>query len=494
MQLPIQIDRGSGTSLQVQLAKQLRELILGGLIKSGAALPGSREMALNLKLSRNTVLLSYDQLTIEGLLEPRAAKGTFVSERIRGRIESNTANSATSVEGTRYTDVEGPRVGAFDLLPANASIDFAFDRQSADTFPSQAWRRLFLKKLAHAGSSAAHYSEPSGLLDLRQAIADHLGPARGINVHRDQVIVVGGVQEALNVICRSFPVAAMPVVVENPVSPGPRRVFESYSSRIVPVSTDRHGLRTDLLPEQSGGFVYITPSHQFPTGGTLPISRRAKLLQWAELNNSLIIENDQGSDFCYENPPLTSLAGMTHSENVIHIGDFSKSIGGGVRIGYMIVPPRAITSVMAAKAIFNNGCSWLDQAVLADFIKSGAYAKHLRRIHRIYKSRRDILIEALEYHFKPIDITGQQSGMHILWQLPFGWPAGREIEERARSRGVKVYSLHREFDDRTGNVNTCDDTALIMGYSSLTESSIKKGVQKISDVVADLANARCSSH
>jgi GntR family transcriptional regulator/MocR family aminotransferase len=328
------------------------------------------------------------------------------------------------------------------------------------------------------------------LLDLRQAIADHLGPARGIDVHRDQVVIVGGVQEALNVICRSFPVAAMPVVVENPISPGSRRVFESYSARIVPVSTDRHGLRTDLLPEQSGGLVYITPSHQFPTGGTLPVSRRVQLLQWAELNGSLIIENDQDSDFCYETPPLTSLAGMTRSENVIHIGDFSKSIGGGVRIGYMIVPPRAIQPAMAAKAIFNNGCSWLDQAVLADFIKSGAYAKHLRRIQRIYKSRRDILIESLEYHFKPVEISGQQSGMHILWQLPFGWPTGREIEDRARSRGVRVYSLHREFSYRADTMNARGDTALIMGYSSLTESLIKKGIQKISDVVADLSSSR----
>jgi GntR family transcriptional regulator / MocR family aminotransferase len=487
MQLPIQIDRGSGTSLQVQLAKQLRELILGGLIKSGAALPGSREMALNLKLSRNTVLLSYDQLTIEGLLEPRAAKGTFVSKRVRGRIESNILNSVRSVEGPKYDC-------AFDS-PANVSIDFAFDRQSADTFPSQTWRRLILKKLAHAGSSAAHYSEPSGLLDLRQAIADHLGPARGINVHRDQVIVVGGIQEALNVICRSFPMATTPVVVEDPVSPGLRRVFESYSARVVPVSTDRQGLRTDLLPHhQSGGFIYLTPSHQFPTGGTLPVSRRAKLLQWAEQNNSLIIENDQDSDFCYDNPPLISLAGMTHSENVIHIGDFSKSIGGGVHIGYMIVPPHAIVSAMAAKAIFNNGISWLDQAVLADFIKSGAYAKHLRRVQRIYRSRRDILIEALKYHFNSVDITGQQSGTHILWQLPFGWPTGRELDKRVRSHGVRIYSLHREFDGSSDNMCARSDTAVIMGYSSLTESSIKRGIQKISDAIADLANVRRASH
>ncbi len=420
-----------------------------------------------------------------------------MSGRNRRWIESNTANSAKCIAGAKYAqhhDVEDPRNCGSNPPLASASIDFAFDRQSADTFPSQAWRRLILKKLAHAGSSATHNFEPSGLLDLRQAIADHLGPARGINVHRDQVIIVGGVQEALNVICRSFPIATMPVVVENPIAPGLRRVFESYSARIVPVSTDQHGLRTDLLPAQSGGFVYLTPSHQFPTGGTLPNSRRAQLLQWAELNNNLIIENDQNSDFCYENPPLTSLAGMTHSENVIHIGDFSKSIGGGVHIGYMIVPPNAISSVVAAKALFNDGCGWLDQAVLADFIKSGAYAKHLRRIHRIYKSRRDILIEALRYHFKSVDITGQQSGMHILWQLPLGWPAGREIEERARSRGVRVYSLCKEFDDRAANMTSYGDTTLIMGYSSLPESSIKKGIHRLADVVSDWGNTRLASH
>jgi GntR family transcriptional regulator / MocR family aminotransferase len=136
----------------------------------------------------------------------------------------------------------------------------------------------------------------------------------------------------------------------------------------------------------------------------------------------------------------------------------------------------------------------LGRAETGMFAAISRHRKHLRRIHRIYKSRRDVLIEALEYHFKPIDITGEQSSMLILWQLPYGWPTGREVEERARARGVRVYSLRREFDDGAGNMNTSNDTALIMGYSSLTETSIKNGVHKISDVVANLSNARCASH
>jgi len=480
MQLPIQIDRASPTPLQVQLATQLRQLILGGQIRSGAALPGSREMALNLRLSRNTVLLSYDRLTIEGFLETRAAKGTFVSPRLaKGQALPETAQEplADVAQIAALRPVETTR--------ARPVIDFSFGSPGADAFPAQAWRRLILQKLAQAGMLVARHSDPSGLADLRQAIADHLGPARGLAVHADQVIIVSGVQEALNVVCRLSAVGGQSVVVENPGYRRACHVFDSYGAQLRPVVVDGDGLDPSRLPEHPIRLAYVTPSHQFPTGGTLPVARRLQLLAWAKRTGAWIIEDDHDGDFCYDSPPVVSLAGMARSENVIHLGSFSKAIGGGLRVGYMIVPPHLITAAIAAKSIFSGGSSWLDQAVLADFIAGGGYAKHLRRLQRMYRSRLEVLLDALHSQFGAVDISGQQGGMHILWRLPRGWPAAPRIECEARRRGIGVYGLASGFAEEYGD-KASTDRSLLLGYASISETFIRKGIMKIAQVVADL--------
>lgn len=481
MQLPIQIDRASPTPLQVQLATQLRQLILGGQIRSGAALPGSREMAVNLRLSRNTVLLSYDRLTIEGFLETRAAKGTFVSPRLaKGQGLPEAAPELRA--DVAYTAALRP------VERARPVIDFSFGNPGADTFPAQAWRRLILQKLAQTGMLVARHGDPSGLADLRQAIADHLGPARGLAVHADQVIIVSGVQEALNVICRLFAVGGQSVVVENPSYRRACQVFDSYGAQLRPVAVDGDGLDPSRLPEHPIRLAYVTPSHQFPTGGTLPVARRLQVLAWAKRTGAWIIEDDHDGDFRYDSPPVVSLAGMARSENVIHLGSFSKAIGGGLRVGYMIVPPHLIKTAIAAKSIFNSGSSWLDQAVLADFIAGGGYAKHLRRLQRMYRSRLQVLLDALHSQFGAVDVSGQQGGMHILWRLPRGWPAASHIECEACRRGIGVYGLSSGVAEEHGE-KTLTDCSLLLGYASISETFIKKGILKIAQVVADLGTA-----
>ncbi|HKU97438.1 MAG TPA: PLP-dependent aminotransferase family protein [Vineibacter sp.] len=484
MQLPIHIDRDSAVPLQVQLATQLRQLILGGRIRSGTALPGSREMAVNLRLSRNTVLLSYDRLTIEGFLETRAARGTFVSARV---LRAPTGQPTTTDQRLDIARLAAPQPGA--AVRARPTIDFSFANPGTDAFPAQAWRRLILQKLAQAGTLVARHGDPSGLPDLRQAIADHLGPARGLAVHRDQVLIVSGVQEALNVLCRVLDVSGASVVVENP---GYRRactVFESYGAQLRPVPVDRDGLDPRRLPGHVVRLAYVTPSHQFPTGGTLPVARRLQLLDWAERTGAWIVEDDYDGDFRYDSPPVVSLAGMTRAENVVHLGTFSKTIGGGVRVGYMIVPPSLIKAAIAAKSIFNGGNSWLDQAVLADFITSGAYAKHLRRLQRMYKSRLHLLLDTLHSHVGPVDISGQQGGMHVLWRLPTGWPAASRIEHEARRRGIGVYGFASGFAAEHGE-RTHADQALLLGYASISEAAIRMGIPRIAQVVADLDMSR----
>ncbi|TWT08787.1 PLP-dependent aminotransferase family protein [Reyranella sp. CPCC 100927] len=479
MQLPIQIDRNSPTPLQAQLTTQLRQLILGGQIRSGTVLPGSREMAVNLRLSRNTVLLSYDRLTIEGFLETRAAKGTFVSRRLAREQAVPRTSPCPPIDTTRAWASR-----SVEVTQARPSFDFSFGNPGADAFPALAWRRLVLQKLAQTGTLLARPGDPSGLPELRHAIADHLGPARGLAIHADQVIIVSGVQEALNVICRLFAVGGTSVVIENPGYRRACEVFDSYGARLQPVPVDRDGLDPVLLPEQPVSLAYVTPSHQFPTGGTLPIARRLQLLAWAERTGAWIIEDDHDSDFRYDSPPVVSLAGMARTDNVIYLGTFSKAIGGGLRVGYMIVPSHLTRAAITAKSIFNGGTSWLDQAVLADFITGGGYAKHLRRLQRMYKGRLEVLLDALRSHFGAVDLHGQQGGMHVLWRLPRGWPAAPHVEHAARSRGIAVYGLRSGMAVEYG-ARTHTDTSLLLGYASISETLIRKGIARLAEIISD---------
>ena len=474
MQLPIQIDRDCRTPLQVQLSTQLRTLILKGQLKSGAALPGSREMAQSLKLSRNTVLLSYDQLAIEGYLEPRAAKGTFVS---------GVANDAEIFARTTFDEPgadETSRAQTHALVTSPNTrplIDFTTGKQSADNFPAQAWRRLLLQKIVQA-NRWANADEPQGLPELRQAIADHVCPARGLIVHREQIVIVSGISEALNVVCRLFQTSAASVAVEAHSAHEIQHIFTNYGADVVPWRVDRN-LDLDNLATLQNGMLYLTPSHQMPSGDVLSTTQRNRILNWAYSTRSTVIEHDQDFDLNYESP-IPSLAAMAQADNVIHIGDFSKLVG--VRIGYVVVPPRLIRAASDAKGVLGNNQSWLDQSVLAEFIRSGGYSKHLRRMQKTYRSRRDVLVAALNHYFADAEISGQRSGTSIIWRLPANLPSASEIEKRARLSGIHVNRLHHQ-PYRAGSPPCEIPSSLILGYDSVTEPSIRTGIQRLASIV-----------
>ena len=187
-----------------------------------------------------------------------------------------------------------------------------------------------------------------------------------------------------------------------------------------PVPVDENGLVVDWLPRERPGVLLVTPSHQYPTGATLSLQRRLYLLRWAQDTNSFIIEDDYDSDFRYDGPPLTPLAGLDGSKRVLYLGTFSKSLGAGLRLGYAVVPEHLAKSARVVKSQMSSGQAWLDQAVVAEFLKSGLFDRHLRRIRQLYKSRRDCLRDSLERHFGKVDIYGADGGLHVVWRLPPG--------------------------------------------------------------------------
>ena len=489
VQLPLQVRHGSRESLQEQIFRQVRGLILDGRLRPGMLVPASRALERQLGISRNTALLTYERLIAEGYLETRPAVGTFVSSSIpENSLVSRTGkplDGGAADVGLRQPMVfHGRPHGVFNPRKQRLSIDFKVGRPDPGSFPARAWRRLTMHRLEDAGRELTEYGDPSGLPELRKAIADHLGPARGISAEPDQIIITAGCQEALDIVARLFVAQGTRVVTECPCYQGAANLFSSYGAELVRIRVDAEGVDVGQLPETPVSLVYVTPSHQYPLGATLSLERRFRLLEWAARTGAYIVEDDYDSDFRHQGSPLTALKGLDGRGCVIYLGTFSKSIGAGLRLGYMVVPEGLARSAGAVKALLNNGQPWLDQAVVADFVRQGEFATHLRRIRRTYLARRDCLVAALRERFDDVDLLGLEGGMHIAWRLPLHFPPAEQLESLARRRGVAVYSA------ASGAVY-CDSAnelirrVVLLGYSSLSERQIREGVTRIAAALSE---------
>jgi GntR family transcriptional regulator/MocR family aminotransferase len=437
-----------------------------------------------LGVSRNTVVLAYERLTAEDYIFTQKTVGTFVNENLPEhslvlREGAPQAPMEEERQALRHPVLfEGQAQAVVNPNRHRIAIDFWVGRPDPHSFPTKAWRRLMLHNLSTAGSHLTEYPNPAGILRLRRAIAEYLGPARGISTTPEQIIVVNGSQQALNLVSRLLVKEGTPVVTECPCYQGAAYVFQSYGAQLNPIPVDRNGLDVDRLPLSRVSLAYVTPSHQYPLGVTLSLERRIRLLEWAWEVGAYIVEDDYDSDFRHHGSPLTAVAGQDRHGCVIYMGTFSKSIGAGLRLGYLVVPSELVPAARVVKALLDNGHSWLDQAILADFISSGSYTQHLRSIRHTYLTRRDALVKALREHFGEVRLSGMAGGMHIVWHLPDGFPPAMEVQALALDAGVGVYSLetaaacvlgHAEFSDR----------ALVLGYSSVNEAQIREGIARV---------------
>ncbi|SOD41000.1 MocR-like pyridoxine biosynthesis transcription factor PdxR [Nitrosovibrio sp. Nv4] len=489
MAIPIELDHSSRESLQGQLFEQLRNLILGGKLKPGTLIPASRVLAEQLGISRNTVLLVYDRLIAEGYLQARKAIGTYVNLELPETCLAATRRTSTlvPVRGETVKRPVIPFIGQPPTVNQTQHLDFDFcpDRIGFDLFPHKIWRRFINRTFTSASTHFTECCDPAGLSQLREVIAAHLGVARAISVSPEQIIITAGSQEGLNLAARLLVKEGTLVATENPCYHGAKSLFESYYAKLIQIPVDEEGLDVAQLPREGVSLLYVTPSHQFPLGFTLPIERRLKLLDWARRCGAFIIEDDYDSDFRYRGSPLTALMGLDDHGCVMYLGTFSKSMGAGLRLGYLVVPKSLIPAARTAKALLNNGNAWLDQATMADFIQSGAYGNHLRRMRNIYSKRHDCLIEALREHFGEVQLSGLESGLHLAWHLPESYPDASELRAIALRHGVGVYSIGSGTTFAFGKCGYSART-LVLGFSSLNEYQIRAGVRRMADVFSGL--------
>jgi GntR family transcriptional regulator / MocR family aminotransferase len=482
-------------TLQRQIFAQISSAILAGRLPPGTELPPSRVLASQYGISRNTVMQAYQWLAAEGYVETRRSARTIVSGNLPEeclsveRVALPNGSNRLRRPPKAAVIFRGQRPVLPDAGGLRKKIDFWPGRPNPKLFPAQMVRKLALiDRMSAAGRELTEYGDAFGMRELREAIAQHLATARGLLATHEQVVVTSGIQEALNIVCRLFVKQGTQVAVENPCYRSAALVFESYGARLFPLDVDRQGARLDALAGARGPLAYVTPSHQFPTGATMSLDRRLKLLEWAHASGAYVVEDDYDSDYRFTGPPLTALAGLDSGYNVIYLGTFSKSIGAGIRTGFMVLPPQLIEPARTIKILLNFGHPWLEQYVLADFLRSGAHRHHLRRIRRAYREARDALMEELKCAFGDVDLWGTESGMHIMWRLPRDFPKVDDLVARVAGYGVRIHSLESGGAHDMGCPYRKD--SILLGYASLSRNDIATAVRAMVNAVHDLASRR----
>ncbi len=483
MQLPIHLASSGGRSLQEQLFDQFVAQLAEGLLRPGMRMPATRQLAIDLGVSRNTVVLTYERLVAEGFIEMRPPLGAFVTARgvpgiaIAPPPARDEAVAAPPVAPRAALRFRGRMHALRSAYADEVELDFWVGRPDPRLFPVHAWRKLVETSLAQMQHGDGSYGEPAGLRKLRAAVAAHVGAARGIVCSADDVIVTNGIQEGINIVARLLLVPGDAVGMECPGYAGAANVFASHGARLVPLEVDDEGAQPADLPSGCSA-VYLTPAHQYPSGAALSAQRRRAWLRWAREHGGFLVEDDYDSDFYFDSAPMPALKAEDRDDSVIYLGTFSKSLAAGMRLGYLIAPRALRDAAVTIKGLLTNGSPWLLQASLAAFIDSGEFAHHLRRLRKHYAARRDALASALARHFGGAPPRGMHAGMHLVWQAPAALPDAAAIEPLARAAGVGVYSL------RNGNAWLHGPPerwarALLLGYAALDEHEIASAIGRL---------------
>ena len=480
--------RGRGP-LNHRLYRGLRQGILEGRLPPGTRLPSTRDLAGDLGLSRNVVLMAFDKLLDEGYVEARVGSGTYVSQSLPdAAIAPWSPRPAVRVPSQPpRLSAHARRVMALAPLPAPGApiktglrYDFRYGIPAIADFPHDIWSRALARRARAVSIRTLRYGRALGFGPLREAIAHYVTRARGVAATPDQVVVINGSQQALDVVARLLLDPGDRVVVEEPCYQGARNVFAAAGARLVPVPVDDAGLDVSRLPRRgSPRLAYVTPSHQFPLGGLMPLARRLELLRWAEETGAYVLEDDYDSEFRYEGRPVEAVQGLDRSARVLYVGTFSKILFPSLRLGYLIVPQAMVPAVAALKFLMDLHTPTFEQEVLADFISEGHFERYLRRSRGRNAARRSALLDALEEHLGDgVEVVGANAGVHLVaWLRGVEFSQLDAIRHRAADSGVGIYGLGAYY------LRQPREAGLLFGYACLTERDIREGIRTLSTVL-----------
>jgi GntR family transcriptional regulator / MocR family aminotransferase len=448
------IDRESSTPMYHQIYQYLRTQILSRKIDRNTKLPSVRHLAVQLNVSRNTTQLAYEQLQSEGYIRSENKKGYFVEAMISDKILSfETRKQPVPVEPSTKTEL----------------IDFKLGTVDEENFPLKKWRMLTNKVLKD--SEMFSYGDKQGDRSLRIALEDYLFQSRGVKTSADQIIIGGSTQQLLFLLTLLLKDTVQSIAVEDPGYDVARELFALMSFSLNPIPVTDQGIQIDQLVESNTRLVYLTPTHHFPYGVTIPVSQRVELINWANAVEGYIIEDDYDSEFRYIHQPVPSLQSIDSTQRVIYMGTFSKALLPTIRISYMALPEELMLEYKKKMAVFEQTASAIHQRTLTAFMNEGHWYSHLRKMKALYKQKMNLLVNELKRHFgKFIHIKGGNSGIFVIIEVKTNL-SEEQLIANAYEEGVIVYPCSRYYVKEKPVYPHVQ-----LGLGNLSEEKIMKGV------------------
>ncbi len=438
-----------------QIYSYIKNDIQGGRIAYGEKLPSTRALSRHLEVSRSTVGLAYEQLLSEGYIESEPCRGFFVAQ----------------VEGLYHLQTIKARSSDREVPGESYQYDFTPNGVDLKSFPYNVWRKLSRDILLDDRTELFKSGDARGEYGFRDAICNYLHQARGVNCSPDQVIVGAG-SDYILMLLSTLLGKECKIAFEDPAYRQACRVMESLSHETVPISLDKSGICIDELNQSGADIAYVTPSHQYPTGIVMPVKRRMELLRWAnEREGRYIIEDDYDSEFRYKGKPIPALQGYDAEGRVIYLGTFSRSVAPAIRLSYMVLPGPLLMHYQERSGFISSTVSKVDQMIMQRFIEGGYYERHLNKTRAMYKSRHDLMLEALRPLLGDCEISGENAGVHLLLKFRTG-VSEEELIHRAKRCGIRVYGLS---DYRIRQKNE-ERATVLLGYANLSGEQIRAAV------------------
>jgi GntR family transcriptional regulator/MocR family aminotransferase len=473
----LEIERRGPVPLHRQIYFAIRQAILNGALRPGVRLPATRGLARQLAVSRNTVMAAFEQLHAEGYVDGRVGAGSFVSHRLPALVPA--ARARTGPSSVRRAERPGPSSRGASLAGLGRgrtqARPFSPGVPELEQFPFDDWARLLARRWRRPRRAFLVGGDPAGYRPLCQAIADYLASARAVACRPEQVIVVSGTQQALDLAARVLIDPGDPVWIEEPGYPPTRVVLLAAGARPVPVPVDEEGLSVaeGRRLEPAARLIAVSPSHQFPLGVTMSLQRRLELLEFARAAGGFVLEDDYDSEYRYAGRPLAALQGLDQGGRVIYVGTMSKVMFPGLRIGYMVVPEQLIDAFLAVRALVDAHPSSIAQAALVDFIGEGHLAAHIRRMRALYAERQALLIGAVQARLgERLAVAPSAAGMHLVGRLPPG-ADDRAIAQAAADAGVEAPALSSYYHGAAAA------RGLLLGYAGVSEPAIGPAVARL---------------
>jgi len=485
----IPLDREAATPLFRQLYLRLKEAILAGELGASARLPATRELGRLLKVSRQTALAAYEQLMAEGYLQGAVGKGTFVSASLPAAAKGARSEAAADASHplVRPLSTRGQAMAAAMARVRHHDGQLRTFRTSMpglDLFPFEVWRKLEARHWRRRALPLG-YGGAAGHAPLRELLCAYLKASRGVRCTPEQIIVTSGSQQALYLLAQLLLAPGEGVWLESPGYQGAAAPFEVAGARICPVPVNAEGMDVAYAAARypDARLAFATPSHQLPLGVTMSLARRLELLHWAEANRAWIVEDDYDSEYRYTGPPLASLQSLDRSGCVIYVGTLSKVLFPGLRLGYVVAPPALAGPLARAKAVVDRHSPIVPQAVLADFIQEGHFARHIRRTRDAYAERRAAMLDALDSRMKGVLACGpSDAGLDLCVGVTNGLTEA-EAAARAAAAGVDVRPLSYYAHPAAGS-DCAMPPGMLLGFSAFTPTEIRAGVGRLEQALA----------